>query len=110
MVDIEKTRNYVKMVSEHRKWILTTDEDFLEGLIEGLATNLERFGYRSCPCREAWEDKEKDKDIICPCAYAKPDIEDHGHCYCGLFFSKEYLDKGGKPRKIPERRAVEKIP
>ena len=110
MPDIEKTSKYVRMVAEHRNWILTPDEEFLDGLVEGLAINLERFGYRSCPCREAWEDKEKDKDIVCPCTYAEPDIKEYGHCYCGLYFSKDYLEKGGQPRKIPERRPIGKIP
>ena len=110
MPDIEKTSKYVKMVAEHRNWILTSDKEFLDGLVEGLAINLERFGYRSCPCREAWEDKEKDKDIVCPCTYAEPDIKEYGHCYCGLYFSKDYLEKGGQPRKIPERRPIGKIP
>ena len=110
MPDIEKTEKYVKMVAENRGWALSPDQFFLEGLVEGLAVNLERFGYRSCPCREAWEDKEKDRDIICPCQYAEPDIEEYGHCFCNLFFSKDYLAKDGKPKPIPERRPIEKIP
>ena len=109
MPDIEKTKKYVKMVADHRGWVLSPDEEMLSGLIEGLAINLERFGYRSCPCRLASEEKEKDKDIVCPCQYAEPDIEEYGHCYCSLFWSKEYYNKGGKPRNIPERRAVENL-
>ncbi|MFX1298654.1 MAG: ferredoxin-thioredoxin reductase catalytic domain-containing protein [Promethearchaeota archaeon] len=108
MSNVEKTRKYVKMVADQRGWALVTDEFFLNGLIEGLATNLERYGYRSCPCREAWEDK--DRDVICPCVYAEPDIEEHGHCFCNLFFSKDYIAGGGQPKPIPERRPLEKIP
>ncbi|MHA1650716.1 MAG: ferredoxin-thioredoxin reductase catalytic domain-containing protein [Candidatus Helarchaeota archaeon] len=110
MPNLEKTREYVEMVSKHRGWPLTPDQEMLEGLIEGLAINLERYGYRSCPCREAWGEKEKDRDIICPCSYAEADINEYGHCFCSLFWSNEYLTKGGKPRSIPERRPIEKIP
>ena len=109
MSEIEKTRKYVQMVADHRGWILQPEEDHLNGLIEGLATNLERFGYRSCPCRLASGEKEKDRDLICPCDYASPDVQEFGHCYCALFFAKEYLDKGGKTRKIPERRPEDKM-
>jgi len=108
MPDIEKTRKYVKMVAEQRGWILTSEEEMLEGLIEGLAINLERYGWRYCPCRLVnEEDLEKDKDIICPCAYAEPDIEEYGHCYCSLYCSKDYIEQGGEIRKIPERRPTE---
>ncbi|HUX98203.1 MAG TPA: ferredoxin-thioredoxin reductase catalytic domain-containing protein [Candidatus Deferrimicrobium sp.] len=109
MPDLEKTRKYVKMVSEHRGWPLQPDEKWLNGLIEGLATNLDRFGYRSCPCRLASGDKEQDKDIICPCQYAEPDIAEYGHCYCSLFWSKEFLASGKPHRNIPERRPIDKM-
>ena len=62
-------------------------------LVEGLAINKERFGYRSCPCRLATGGKEKDRDIICPCQYAEPDIKEYGHCYCALYLSKEFIDQ-----------------
>ncbi len=109
MSESEKTRDYVKMVAKHRGWILQTDHDHLNGLIEGLAANLERYGYRSCPCRLASGVKEKDRDLICPCEYAASDIQEYGHCYCGLFFRKNYIEEGGKTRKIPERRSEEKM-
>jgi len=107
--DLAKTRKYIKMVADYRGWEIVSEKDHLEGLIEGLATNLERFGYRSCPCRLATGNKEEDKDIICPCEYAAPDIQDFGQCYCGLFLSKTYVEQGGKVRPIPERRPDEKI-
>jgi len=110
MPDIEKTQKYVKMVADHRGWILTPEKEMLKGLIEGLAINLERYGMRYCPCRLVnEEDLEKDKDIICPCAYAEPDIQELGHCYCSLYWSKDFLKKHGKSRKIPERRPTEEM-
>lgn len=104
MPDIEDTKKYVKTVAEHRKWVLQPDETMFNDLIEGLAVNKERFGYRSCPCRLATGEKEKDRDIICPCQYSEPDIKEFGHCYCALFLSKEFIESDKEPNKIPERR------
>ncbi|MHA1378284.1 MAG: ferredoxin-thioredoxin reductase catalytic domain-containing protein [Candidatus Helarchaeota archaeon] len=109
MPDIEDARKYVKMVADHRKWVLNPDETTLSDLIEGLAVNKERFGYRSCPCRLASGEKEKDRDIICPCYYAEADIKKYGHCFCSLFLSKEFFNKGIAPKSIPERRPQEKM-
>lgn len=104
MVDIKDSKKYVKMVADHRGWVLNKDQEALDLLLEGLATNKERYGYRSCPCRLASGDKEKDRDIICPCVYAEPDINEYGHCYCSLYLSTEFVEQGGIPKKIPERR------
>ena len=109
MSEIEKTREYVNKVAKFRKLVLQPDAETLNNLISGLTENQERFGYRSCPCRLASGEKDKDRDIICPCQYSEQDISEYGHCFCALYFSKEYLEKGGKFRPIPERRPEEKI-
>ncbi|NVM01802.1 MAG: ferredoxin:thioredoxin reductase [Candidatus Helarchaeota archaeon] len=109
MPDIEDTKKYVKTVAEHRKWVLQPDETMFNDLVEGLAVNKERFGYRSCPCRLATGEKEKDRDIICPCQYSEPDIKEFGHCFCALFLSKEFIQSGKESNKIPERRPQEKL-
>ena len=109
MSEIEEMRQYVHNIAEARGWHVCPDDSFLEDLIEGLVTNKERYGYRSCPCREASGKKEYDKDIICPCRYAEPDIEEHGMCYCGLYVSKEIKEDPSKLGSIPERRPKELI-
>ena len=95
------------MVAEKQGWFLHPDEEFLDNLIEGLKVNFNRYGYFSCPCRMASGEKEKDKDIICPCDYCRPDQEDYGHCYCGLYCTPEFYEKGEMPSAIPERRPEE---
>ncbi len=83
---------------------LNKDKDFVLELIKGLLKNEERYGYRSCPCRLASGDKQKDADIICPCIYSVDDIKEYGRCYCGLYVKEEY-NQGKIPDKIvPERR------
>ena len=50
-------------------------------LLDALLINKERYGYMACPCRLAAEDREKDRDIICPCVYREPDVAEFGSCY-----------------------------
>ncbi len=104
MKTIEQTLQFMKMVAEHQGWKLNPDEEFIQMLAEGLTTNYNRYGYYACPCRDADGMREKDKDIICPCAYCRPDQEEYGHCYCGLYLTKEFYETGKKPASIPERR------
>ena len=87
---------------------LNKDKDFVMDILEGLLTNEQRYGYRSCPCRLAWGAKEQDKDIICPCVYRDPDIKEYGSCYCELYVSVEWNEGGIEHRQVPERRVKEK--
>jgi ferredoxin-thioredoxin reductase catalytic subunit len=62
-----------------------------------------------CPCRLASGDKERDRDIICPCAYRAEDVAEYGSCYCNLYVSKEWLEGDIPKQYVPERRPVEKM-
>ena len=106
---VADTEKFVSMVAKKQGWELHPDKEFLKMLHEGLTENWNRYGYYSCPCRDASGDKEKDKDMFCPCDYCKPDQEEFGHCYCGLYISKEYAATGKIPVYIPERRPEEKF-
>jgi rubrerythrin len=48
--------------------------------------------------------KEEDLDIVCPCDYRDPDLNEYGACYCGLYVSKAVIDGKKKIGSIPERR------
>jgi len=88
---------------------LNPDTNIVNALVDGILTNKERYGYHSCPCRMAANDKDWDTDIICPCVYCDPDVAEYDACYCGLYVS-EACAKGVKkvPEHIPERRPTEK--
>ncbi len=86
--------------------LLNKDKEYVLEILEGLLANEARYGYRSCPCRLATGIKEKDADIICPCAYRDPDIKEYGSCYCKLYVSKEWNEEKIKHVKVPERRPV----
>ncbi len=85
------------------------DKDLVFELLESLLLNKERYGYMACPCRLACGDKEKDKDIICPCDYRQPDLEEFGACFCGLYISLALNNNEIESEYIPERRPPEKI-
>lgn len=86
------------------------DENVVNPLIEGLLANRNRYGYPSCPCRLAAGNFELDRDILCPCVYAVPDMDEFGKCYCELYVSRDYLNgKIEKTKRVPERRPPEKM-
>lgn len=87
---------------------LNRDRDTVLELMRGLLTNEERYGYRACPCRLAKNDKQADRDIICPCAYRDPDVAEFGQCYCGLYVSPEWNSSQKGFLRIPERRPEDK--
>lgn len=86
---------------------LNTDMKMTLNLCEGLATNLERYGYMACPCRLASGEREKDLDIICPCDYRDEDLHDYGACYCALYVDDEIAAGSKEASSIPERRPPE---
>lgn len=92
--------------AEARGIRLNNDKEYVLEILQGLLINETRYGYRSCPCRLASGMKEKDMDIICPCAYSEPDIEEYGSCYCKLYVSKEWNEEKIEHIRAPERRYV----
>ncbi|MBN2602008.1 MAG: ferredoxin:thioredoxin reductase [Candidatus Marinimicrobia bacterium] len=78
-------------------------------LLDSLLINKDRYGYMSCPCRLASNDRDWDKDIICPCSYREPDVKDFGKCFCGLYVSKAWNDGKIEDQYVPERRPEEKL-
>lgn len=107
-----ETRNgmieYVKQVAEKNNWILIKDDQMFTDLIVGLVDNKKSYGYQSCPCRLASGKREEDRDLICPCDYASPDIQEHGACYCNLYLKHDFYEKGVDFIVVPERRPIVK--
>ena len=100
----------LKREAEAAGYFLNPDQEFVLSLMEGLQTNEERYGYQSCPCRLAEGIREKDLDIICPCDYRDPDLDDYGACYCALYVSEEIAPGQRKAEPVPERRGAELAP
>jgi len=95
---------FIGMVVQKQNWRLNPDAEFLSYLIDGLLINYNRYGYFSCPCRDAVGNRENDEDIICPCKYCRPDQEQYGHCFCGLYATPDFFESGRIPKSIPDRK------
>lgn len=108
-MNAEQLYEQLKKVQEPKGYYFNKDTAYVMDLLNSLLTNKERYGYMVCPCRLASGDKEKDKDIICPCVYRKPDVEQYGSCYCGLYVSREWNEDQIPHDYVPERRPPEKI-
>jgi ferredoxin-thioredoxin reductase catalytic chain len=89
-------------------YYLVRAPDFLQGLLDGLKKNEERYGYLSCPCRLASGKLAYDRDILCPCDYRDPDVQEYGACYCNLYVRKDIYEGKTELQPVPERRPVEK--
>ena len=101
---IDSTYKSLNKDAESAGYHLNPDVDFTKDLIKGLLVNEKRYGYWSCPCRLASGEKSEDIDIICPCDYRDPDLNEYGMCYCGLYVSKSILEGKEEIKPIPERR------
>lgn len=108
-MDTQQLYEALKKAQEPKGYYFSNDKNRVFELLDALLTNKNRYGYMVCPCRLASGNRENDKDIICPCVYRKPDVEEFGSCYCNLYVSKEW-NEGKIPHEyVPERRPPEKM-
>ncbi len=102
--DITGYYDALKRDAEEGGYLLNPDIEFVKNLVRGLMKNERRYGYRACPCRLASGKKEEDLDIICPCDYRDPDLDDFGTCYCALYVTEQVFNRQQKLTSIPDRR------
>ena len=102
--EADRLYEQLKGEAEAGGYHLNPDVMFTKELMKGLLANEKRYGYRACPCRLSSGEKEEDIDIICPCDYRDPDINEYGTCYCGLYVSDAVIEDKKQVGPIPERR------
>ncbi|PIP09035.1 MAG: ferredoxin:thioredoxin reductase [Syntrophobacteraceae bacterium CG23_combo_of_CG06-09_8_20_14_all_50_8] len=108
MTEQERFYEILKKTQEPLGYYFNRDRERTLSIIGDLIVNKTRYGYMACPCRLASGNREKDRDIICPCAYRAEDVKEYGSCYCNLYVSKEW-NEGAVPHVyVPERRPPEK--
>jgi ferredoxin-thioredoxin reductase catalytic subunit len=108
MTTLEMVRQRAEADARTYGYYLNPDAKFLQSLLEGLKRNEERYNYPSCPCRLASGKFEYDRDILCPCDYRDPDVQEFGACYCGLYVRKDVYEGKTELQPVPERRPLEK--
>jgi ferredoxin-thioredoxin reductase catalytic subunit len=101
---VDSTYQQLKKDIEAKGYHLNPDTEHTKDLVESLLINEKRYGYWACPCRLAEGNKKDDLDIICPCDYRDPDLNDYATCYCGLYVSDEIVSGKKEISPIPERR------
>jgi len=104
--EIERDYQRLNREAEDGGYHLNPDTGFTKNLVRGLSINTLRYGYPACPCRLADGKRFEDLDIICPCDYRDPDLNDYGACYCALYVSGKVLSGEREVSSIPERRPV----
>jgi len=108
-MDVEKLYAMLEKTQSAQGYFFNADRERTMELLEALLKNKDRYGYMVCPCRLASGDRENDKDIICPCVYRAPDVEEYGSCYCNLYVSQAWNEGTIDREFVPERRPPEKI-
>ena len=108
-MNAEQLYEMLKKVQEPKGYYFSDDTERVTDLMQALLANKERYGYMVCPCRLSSGNKEKDRDIICPCVYRTEDVAEYGSCYCNLYVSKDWLEGRVSREYVPERRPVEKM-
>ena len=107
--NVQELYEMLRKVQEPKGFFFNRDKDRVFDLLEALLLNKERYGYMCCPCRLASGDRDKDKDIVCPCEYREADVKEYGSCYCNLYVSKAWNEGGVGTDYVPERRPPEKM-
>ena len=105
--EVDKLFDTLRQIQEPKGYYFNSDREKTFQLLRALLVNKDRYGYMSCPCRLAAGDREKDKDIVCPCVYREPDVQEFGSCYCNLYVSREWNEGAIERHLVPERRSAE---
>jgi ferredoxin-thioredoxin reductase catalytic subunit/glutaredoxin len=105
--EVDKLYDTLHNIQEPKGYLFNQDKEKTFQLLRALLVNKDRYGYMSCPCRLAAGEREKDKDIVCPCVYREPDVQEFGSCYCNLYVSREWNEGAIERHLVPERRSAE---
>lgn len=108
-MNVAELKAMLAKTQEPKGYFFNHDTQQADSVLAELLVNKDRYGYMACPCRLCSGDREKDKDIICPCQYREADVAEYGICFCGLYASWEYNQQKKYISYIPDRRPPEKI-
>jgi ferredoxin-thioredoxin reductase catalytic chain len=107
---VEKLYELLKKAQEPKGYSFNKDRERVNDLLSSLLLNKDRYGYMVCPCRLAAGNRQEDADILCPCVYRGPDVQEFGSCYCNLYVTRDWNEGKVPHTYIPERRPASKMP
>lgn len=79
--EVEQLFDRLNEEAEAGGYHLNPDKSLTVMLLEGMITNIKRYGYPLCPCRLTGGSRDADLDIICPCDYRDPDLDAFDTCF-----------------------------
>jgi ferredoxin-thioredoxin reductase catalytic subunit/glutaredoxin len=79
----------IKLFSEYSGYYLNPDKNYVLMVLDSQIKN-QKNGIKYCPCKLG--------NVICPCPDRDEEIKTYGHCFCGLYVSKSYMEEW-KPEK-----------
>ena len=94
---------YETLAADQAGYRLNPDRDWTFKVLAGLLVNEARYGYGSCPGRLATGLAERDRAIVCPCAFRAEDVAKYGRCYCHLYFSPASSGRRPPGSAVPDR-------
>jgi ferredoxin-thioredoxin reductase catalytic chain len=109
-MEADQLYEMLRKIQEPKGYFFNRDRERVFDILRDILINKERYGYMSCPCRLASGDRERDKDIVCPCTYRSADVDEYGSCYCNLYVSQKWNEDKTPHTYVPERRPPEKMP
>ena len=88
-MNAEELRAAWAKFTENNDFILNTDEDHVNMVINGVLDNEREYGLKLCPCRLRDGTRQRDLELLCPCDFKNQDVwETEGRCWCGLFIKR----------------------
>jgi ferredoxin-thioredoxin reductase catalytic chain len=87
----EKFLEAIRTFAAKLEFDITSDQEKLNMLLDGVMLNEKEHGLKYCPCRLASGDLVEDLKLVCPCNFrvheTYRDVE-KGECWCGLFVKR----------------------
>jgi len=105
--EVDDLYDRLKKINEPKGYVFNADKEKTFELLRSLLINKGRYGYMACPCRLASKNRNRDRDIICPCDYREPDVVEYGSCFCGLYVSDDWNNGKITRSLVPERRPAD---
>lgn len=88
--ELQKTKQFTDKVIQQFGFFYNPDSEVNESIQLGLTRHKMLHGKRYCPCFFVTHTKE---DRLCPCKPALAhEIPHEGHCHCGIYCSKEFIE------------------
>jgi ferredoxin-thioredoxin reductase catalytic subunit len=117
--ELPKLLERLRTFAEANNLVRHPNTSQFKSIVYKLLVNLDRYGRPYCPCRPLTQsqrlgatrevDHELNKDKECPCVHAAREARERGHCLCGLFWSKEAVERYVRERAEKYAHAIKAI-